>query len=148
MQRDASRCEVGDPGTLSSCHTDIGIPINFQEESGIIIFEALNSACLLRCQGDVRPPVQMRSGPRAFSMVSTGDSDIPSFCELKDKSALKPFQGNLSFFQVRASRCPFHLRQQIQGPFHIPIAEESLLLKCLWKFGYTLQLKPRNQLSS
>ena len=27
-------------------------------------FEALNSACLSRCQRDVRPPVQMRRGPR------------------------------------------------------------------------------------
>ena len=35
---DASRCQVGDPGSLSGCHTDIGIPINFQEESGIITF--------------------------------------------------------------------------------------------------------------
>ena len=36
--RDASRCEVGDPVSLSSCHRDIGIPINFQEESGIVTF--------------------------------------------------------------------------------------------------------------
>ena len=36
-------------------------------------FEAWNSACLSRCQRDVRPPVQMRRGPRAFSNVSTGD---------------------------------------------------------------------------
>ena len=41
-------------------------------------FESLNSMCLLRCQRDMRTPVQMRRGPRAFSMVSTGDSDIPS----------------------------------------------------------------------
>ena len=35
---DASRGEAGDPGSVSSCHSDIGIPINFQEDSGIIIF--------------------------------------------------------------------------------------------------------------
>ena len=75
-------------------------------------FEALNSASLSRCQKDVRPPVQMRRAPRAFSRVSTGDSDIPSSCEMKDESAFKPLQGNPSFFRVRASRCPFHLRQQ------------------------------------
>ena len=120
----------------------------FKKSQASSLFEALNSACLSRCQGDVRPPVQMRSGPRAFSMVSTGDSDDPPSCELKDESALKPLQGNPSFFQVRASQCSFHLRQQIQGPSHIPIAEESLLLKCLWKFGYPLQSKPGNQLSS
>ena len=35
---DASRGETGDPGSLSSCHSDIGIPINFQEEPGIVTF--------------------------------------------------------------------------------------------------------------
>ena len=39
-------------------------------------FEELNSACLSSRQMDVRPPVQMRWGPRAFSWVSTGNSDI------------------------------------------------------------------------
>ena len=36
--RDASSGEVGDPVSLCSCHRDIGIPINFQEESCIISF--------------------------------------------------------------------------------------------------------------
>ena len=36
--RDASRFEVGDPVSLSSCYRDIWIPINFQDESGIISF--------------------------------------------------------------------------------------------------------------
>ena len=36
--RDASQGEAGDPGSLSRCHSDIGIPINFQEESGIVTF--------------------------------------------------------------------------------------------------------------
>ena len=36
--RDASQCEAGDPGSLSSCPRDVGIPINFQEESGIVTF--------------------------------------------------------------------------------------------------------------
>ena len=36
--RDASRGEAGDRGSLSSLHSDIGIPINFQQESGITIF--------------------------------------------------------------------------------------------------------------
>ena len=33
---DASRGEAGDQASLSSCHSDIGIPIHFQQESGII----------------------------------------------------------------------------------------------------------------
>ena len=35
---DASQCAAGDPWTLSSFHSDIGIPINFQEGSGIDTF--------------------------------------------------------------------------------------------------------------
>ena len=71
-------------------------------------FEALNSACLSKGQRDVRPHVKMRRGPRAFPRVSTGDSDIPSSCDMKDQPALKPLQVNPAFFRVRASRCPFH----------------------------------------
>ena len=100
------------------------------------------------CQRDVRPPVHMRQGPRAFSRVNTGDSNIPSSCEMKDESAFKPLQVNQNSFRVRASRCPFHLRQQTQGSCHIPIAEGTLLLRCLWNVGLPLQLKPGNQLSS
>ena len=73
---------------------------------------------------------------------------MPSSCEMKDEPAFKPMQGNPAFFQVRASQCPFHLRLQTQGPTHIPIAEESLLLRCLLKVGIPLQSKPGNQLSS
>ena len=61
-------------------------------------FEALNSACLSRSQNDVRPPVQIKQGPKAFSRVCTGDSDIPSSCEVKEKSAFKPLLGHPAFF--------------------------------------------------
>ena len=73
-------------------------------------FEALNSTCLLDCQRDMKAPVQIRLGPSAFSRDSTGDSYIPSSCEMKDESAFKALQENPAFFQVRASRCPFPLR--------------------------------------
>ena len=36
--RDAFQVEEGDLGSLSSCHWDIGIPTDFQEESGIVYF--------------------------------------------------------------------------------------------------------------
>ena len=110
-------------------------------------FEALNSACLSRCQRVVRPPVKVRPGTRAYSRVSTGDSDIPSSCEMKGEPSFKPLQGNPSLFRVRASRCPLHLKQIFRVP-HIRIAEGSLLFRCLWKVGIPLQLKPWNQLSS
>ena len=67
---------------------------------------------------------------------------------MKGEPVFKPLQGNTTFFGVRASRCPFHLRQQTQGASHIPIAEGSLLLTCLGKVGIPLQLEPGNQLSS
>ena len=51
-------------------------------------FEALNSAHLSKSQMDVRPSVQKRFRTMAFSRVSTGESDIPSSCEMKDEPAL------------------------------------------------------------
>ena len=76
----------------------------FRKSQASSPFEALNSVCLSRCQRDVRPPVQIRTEPRAFCRVSTGDSDILSSCERKDKPAFKPVQGNPAIFRVRASR--------------------------------------------
>ena len=70
----------------------------FKKSQASSPFEALNSAYLSRCESDVRPHVQKRWGPRAFSRVTTGDSDIPSSCEMKDEPAFKTLQGNLAFF--------------------------------------------------
>ena len=61
-------------------------------------FEAMNSVCFSRCQRDMRPPVQMRRTPMAFSRVSTEDSDMPSSWEMKDEPEFKPLQGNPAFF--------------------------------------------------
>ena len=60
-------------------------------------FEALNYVCLSRCQSDVIPPVQMRRRPTAFSRATTGDSDIPSSCDMKQEPKFKPLQGNPAF---------------------------------------------------
>ena len=117
----------------------VGFLSIFKKSQSSSPFEALDSACLSCCQRDMSPPVQMRRIPRAFSRVSAGDSDILSSCEMKDEPAFKPLQGNPTFFQVRASRYPLHLRQQTQGPSHIPIAEGRLLLRCFWKVGLPIQ---------
>ena len=61
-------------------------------------FEALNSAHLSNTQMDVRPCVQKMLRTMAFSRVSTGDSDIPSSCEMKYEPALKALQGKPAFF--------------------------------------------------
>ena len=61
-------------------------------------FEAMNSAHLLMSQKYVSPSVQKKWRTMAFSRVSTGDSVIPSSCEMKYDPAFKPLQGNLAFF--------------------------------------------------
>ena len=61
-------------------------------------FKALNSVHLSKSQMDVRPSVQKRLRPMAFSRVSTGDSDIPSSCEMKDEPAFKALHGKTAFF--------------------------------------------------
>ena len=61
---------MGDQASLSSFQRDIGIPINFQEESGLGTFCSIVHRGDLDVSRDVRPPVQMRLGPRAFSMTA------------------------------------------------------------------------------
>ena len=122
--------------------------MNFQEESGLVTFSSIELPGPLDVSRHVWPPVQIRRGTKVFSRVSTGDSDIPSSCEMKDEPAFKPLQRNPALFLVRASRYPLHLRQQTQGPSHIPIAEGRIFLRCLWKVGQPRQQNPGNQLSS
>ena len=104
-------------------------------------FEALYSAHLSKSQMDERPSVQKRLRTMAFSRVSTGDSDIPSSCDMKDEPEFKALQGKPAFFLVRASRGPLYLRQKTQSRSHMPISEGRLLLRCLWKAGLPLQSK-------
>ena len=61
-------------------------------------FEALNTAQLSKSQMDVKSSVQKRLRTMAFSRVSSGDSDMPSSCEMKDELAFKALQGNPAFF--------------------------------------------------
>ena len=89
---------MGDQASHSSFHRDIGIPINFHEESGLGTFGSIELHGPLEVSTDVRPPVQIRLGPRAFSSECTEDSDIPLSCEKKDEPAFKPLQGNPTFF--------------------------------------------------
>ena len=70
----------------------------FKKSQASSRLEALNSECLSRYQSDVMPPIQMRRGTMAFSRVSTGDSDIPSSCEMQHEPEFKPLQGSQAFF--------------------------------------------------
>ena len=96
------------------------------------------------CQKYVSPSVQKKWRTLAFSRDSTGDSVIPSSCEMKYEPAFKTLQGNPAFLWVRASRGPFQLSQKTQSPSHIPISEGRLLLRWLWKVGSPLQSKTGN----
>ena len=60
---------------------------------------------------------------------------------------MKPLQGNLDFFLIRASRGPFRLKHKTEGPSHIHIPKGKLLLRCLWKDGLPLHSKTGKQLS-
>ena len=60
---------------------------------------------------------------------------------------MKPPQGNLDFFLIRASRGPFRLKHKTQGPSHINIPKGKHLLRCLCKDGLPLHSKTGNQLS-
>ena len=76
----------------------LGLLSIFKKSQASSPYEALNSVCLSRVQRELRPPVQMRRKPMAFSRVSTRDSDMASSCEMKDEPELKPLQGNRAFF--------------------------------------------------
>ena len=128
-----------DQGSLFIFHRDIGIPINFQDESSLVSFGSLELHEPLEVSRDVKPPVQMRQGTRVSSMIFTQDSDIPSSCQMKDEPAFKSLHLNPTLFLVRESRYPLHLRQKIQCPSHIPIVEGRLLLRCLFKVGLPVQ---------
>ena len=116
----------------------------FRKSQASSPFEALNLAHLSKSQMDVRPYGHKRLRTRNFSRVSTGDSDIPSSCEMEDEPAFKALLGKPTFFGVRASRGPLYLRQKTQSHSHIPISEGRLLLRCLWKAGLPLQSKRGN----
>ena len=51
---------MGDHSPLSIFHRDIGIPLNFQEESGLGPFRNTELCVPLKVSSDVRTPVQMR----------------------------------------------------------------------------------------
>ena len=62
---------MGDQVSLSSYPRDIGIPINFQEESGLASFLSLELHEPLEVSRDVRPHVKMRRGTTVSSRIST-----------------------------------------------------------------------------
>ena len=76
----------------------LGLLSIFKKSQASSPYEVVNSVCLWRGQRDLRPAVQMRRIATAFSRVSTGHSDMPSSCEMKDEPEFKPLQRNRAFF--------------------------------------------------
>ena len=77
---------MGDLSPLYSLHRDIGIPINFQEESGLGIFRNTELRGPLEVSSDVRPPVQMR-WDIGFSL-GTAQNIQTSLCIVRRKTSL------------------------------------------------------------
>ena len=76
----------------------------FKKSKASSHFEALNFVCLSSCQSDIIPTVQMRRRPMAISRVSSGDSEIPSSCDMKQEPKFKPLQGNPAYFESGLTR--------------------------------------------
>ena len=77
---------MGDHSPLSTFHIDIGIPINFQEESGLSPFRNTELRGPLEVSSDVRPPVQMR-WDILFSL-GTAQNIQTSLCIVRRKTSL------------------------------------------------------------
>ena len=60
--RDDSRGEAGDPGSLSSCHRDTGIPIDYPEESDIISFLSIELDIALELSKGCEAPCRDEAG--------------------------------------------------------------------------------------
>ena len=95
---DASGGEPGGQAALISCTVALVFLSMFTKNQASSPFESLNSAHLSKSQMDVRHSFQKRLRTMAFSRVSTGDSDFPSSCEMKDEPAFKALQGKPVFF--------------------------------------------------
>ena len=65
----------------------LGFPTILKNCQASSKFEAVNSTWLSSCQRHVRPIFEMKWRPRAFSRVSTVDSDILSYCDMNDEHA-------------------------------------------------------------
>ena len=116
---------MGDQAYVSSFQKDLGIPINFQEESTIVSFRSLELHENLEVSRDVRPPVKMRRGTRVSSSISTQDADIPSSCEMQHEPEFKTLQGNPYFFESGSLVVHSTLDRKHRVPFTYLLMREN-----------------------
>ena len=84
---DASYKLSGSSGLFVFDTVILGFPTILKNCQASSAFEAVNSSWLSSCQSDVRPLFEMRWRPRTFCRVSTGVSDILSYCDMNDEHA-------------------------------------------------------------
>ena len=145
---DASRSEEWHRGSLSIWHSDIGIPNNIQKLSGIVNIWSSELHVALELSKGCESPFRDEVEKYGFLYGLYRGLRHPFILWYERWACIKPLQGNLAFFRIRASRGPFRLKHKTQGPSHIHILEGKLLLRCLWKDGLPLLSKTGNHLSS
>ena len=98
-------------------------------------FEAVNFTWLSSCQRHVGPIFVMIGGLGLFLGSLPGNQT--SFHLWYERWAfMKPLQGNLDFFLIRAYRGPFCLKHKTEGPSHIHITKGKLLWGACGKMAY------------
>ena len=137
---DSSRAAAEKQGHFLIWGGKLKVPFQFQEESwgsyrvstgesGLISFQAWNSAFLSSCKRGVRPLIELRWGMLTFSRVQPGS-----------QTSLHVVRGHLGFLssqcmevspylELRGSWCPVDLWQVLQGSSRFSIVETGLLLK-------------------
>ena len=85
---DAYRSEEWHRGSLSIWHSDIGIPNNIQEESGIVNFWSTELCVPLEVSEGCEALVEMRWRRTSFCRVSTGDLYKLLSCDKNDVPVL------------------------------------------------------------
>ena len=67
MNRDSSRAEVGTSGPLSISDINVRVSLEFEQgRQALSCVLAWHSACLLSCEWDVRPLVELDLEPASF----------------------------------------------------------------------------------
>ena len=66
-KRNSSRVEAGTSGFLSVSDSDRRVPAELGQESGLVLSEECNSACLSSCSLGDRPLVKLYVEPAGFS---------------------------------------------------------------------------------
>ena len=92
----SSGAEAGTSGFLSSADMDLGVPLEFPQESQVLsrVETSCKSAFLSSCKSSVRLPIKLTWESVAFFLGATGLSLVPSCCESILRVTVESVQGN------------------------------------------------------